>query len=172
MWKTLFSYFVAPSVVGSIPYLFLSILGIWLLLDLDNPLLVDEIESPNHSKIIKAYYVPEIKCQHSYQVILHYHSFPIVRREITSLRYIPNDVPFCSYENGTMSSSVDTGIEWLDNNRIIVPDMEQGTKIIETKLVKFGWPIVHTRFLVGYIGLLLIIHGIQRLRELQQNEDT
>jgi hypothetical protein len=171
-WKTLFSYFVAPSVVGSTPYLFLSILGMWLLFNLDNPPLVDEIESPNHSKIIKAYYIQGIKCGHSYELILHYHKFPILRRDITILGYIPNDVPLCSYENGTMSSSIDTGIEWLDNSNIIVPDKEQGTKVIDIGLIRFHWPVTHARFFVGYIGFLMIVHGIQRLREIQQNEDT
>lgn len=170
-WKILFSYFVAPSVVGSTPYLFLSILGMWILSTVDTPPLVDEIESPNHSKIIKAYYIQGIKCGHSYEVILHYHKFPILRRDITILGYIPNDVPLCSYENGTMSSSIDTGIEWLDNSKIIVPDKEQGTKVIDIGLVKFDWPITHMRFFVGYIGLLMILQGIHRLRE-QQNEDT
>ncbi|HEU0293360.1 MAG TPA: hypothetical protein VFR47_11530 [Anaerolineales bacterium] len=173
-WKISFSYFVAPSIIGSTPYILLSILGIWLLSIIGTPPLVDEIESPDRSKLIKAYYLRDFLsdyCLHSYQITLQYRNFPIVRRDITVLRYIPNDDPPRCIEYGAVLSAVDTEIEWLDNRKIIVPDREHGTEVFDIGLVKFDWPIVHMRFFAGYVGLLMIIHGIQRLRE-QRNEDT
>ncbi len=174
-WKRLFSYFIAPSIVGSIPYLFLTIPIIgWSGSAFSAPVLVDKIEAPNHSKMIEVHYFPDlfnIYCGHSYQVSLHYYVMPILRRDIINLQNIANDPdPLCSYKNGR-NTSIDTEIDWVDNDKIIVPDIYKGTQIVDTGSVKYNLPSTHIKFLLGDIGLLMVIHGIQRLRE-KQNGNT
>lgn len=164
-WKRLFSYFVTPSVIGPIPYLISTILIVsWDGYALSSAFSVDKVESPDHSKTIEVHYLPEIwniYCGHSYQVSVYYRVFPILRRDLINL---PD--PRCMSEDN-VKTSADTGIEWVDNDRIIVPYTYQKTQVIDIGIVRFNWPKTQIRFLIGFSGLLMLIHGIQRLREKQ-----